>query len=596
MVRRAKGAMMFNAAQETSLVTQPIGAFTFVLHSHLPYARQAGMWPHGEEWVHEAIAETYVPLLNSLYDLADAGVTYQLTVSVTPILAEQLADPLIIEHFLTYAEERSAWAAADISRFDEAGEPEMKRLAIHFHHWYSRVLTTFRDRFGSDLLGALRKLQDDGLIEVSTSAATHGYLPLLARDSSVYGQIQTGVSAYERHFGRRPKAIWLPECAYRPAYYEQIDGEDVRRPGIESFLEAQHLEVFFTETHTVEGGQPVGKAAGEAMGMYGAVSRRYAIEPLPRSAEQSEPGTTYETYWVGDAPGTVAVLGRNNRTGQQVWSGSFGYPGDPWYREFHRKDGVSGMQYWSVGGAGIDLGSKPPYEPEKAQQRVKDHARHFASLVEELLVAHHAATGNYGVIASNYDTELFGHWWFEGVDWLREVLRLLASSEQVALTTASGFVEKHPPETVIALPESSWGSGGNHFTWSNVDTEWMWPAIHGSENRMEQLVERFPDAEGSQESVLNQAARELLLLQSSDWPFLVTTGQAKEYASQRFSDHVDRFNALASIAERDEALSPQEQDMLDALAQRDNPFPDIDYRVFAARQGTAELATEFAHR
>ncbi len=548
------------------------------------------MWPHGEEWVHEAIAETYVPLLNALYDLKEEGVEYRLTISVTPILAEQLADPLIIEHFLTYAEERAAWAAADISRFDEAGEPEMKSLAIYFHHWYSRVLTTFRDRFKSDLLGAWRTLQDEGLIEISTSAATHGYLPLLSRDSSIHGQIKTGVSSYEHHFGRRPKAIWLPECAYRPAYYERENGVDIRRPGIEAFLEAEHLEVFFTETHTVEGGQPVGKAAGEAMGMYGAVSRRYAIQPLAASAEQSEPGSTYETYWVGDAPGTVAVLGRNNRTGQQVWSGSFGYPGDAGYREFHRKDGVSGMQYWSVGGVGVNLGSKPPYDPARAQQRVMDHARHFASLVEDLLVAHHASTGAYGVIASNYDTELFGHWWFEGVDWLREVLRLLAGSKHVALSTASGFVEEHAPETVIALPESSWGSGGNHFTWQNVDTEWMWPSIHASELRMERLVERFPDATGDRKALLNQAGRELLLLQSSDWPFLVTTGQAKEYASQRFSDHVDRFNALATIAERDDGLTSQESEMLGALAERDNPFPNIDYRVFAPRQGSAALA------
>ena len=570
-------------------MTQPVGAFTFVLHSHLPYARQAGMWPHGEEWVHEAIAETYVPLLNSLYDLRDEGVDFRLTVSVTPILAEQLADPLIIEHFLTYAEERAAWAAADITRFDEAREPEMKSLAVHYHHWYSRVLTTFRDRFKKDLLGALRILQDDGLVEISTSAATHGYLPLLARDSSVFGQIRTGVASYERHFGRRPKAIWLPECAYRPAYFERVDGADVRRPGIESFLEAEGIGVFFTETHTVEGGQPVGKAAGEAMGVYGAVSRRYAIQPLPASAEQTEPGTTYETYWVGEAPGTVAVLGRNNRTGQQVWSGSFGYPGDPWYREFHRKDGVSGMQYWSVGGAGVDLGKKPPYEPDRAQQRIKDHARHFAALVEELLVAHHAATGKFGIIASNYDTELFGHWWFEGVDWLREVLRLLAASKYVSLSTATGFIEEHPPETVISLPESSWGSGGNHFTWLNVDTEWMWPSIHDAERRMEELVDRFPNEGGQIRELLNQAGRELLLLQSSDWPFLVTTGQAKEYASQRFSDHVDRFNSLASIAERGDGITTEETAMLTALAERDNPFPGIDYRVFAGRQGSAEV-------
>jgi 1,4-alpha-glucan branching enzyme len=570
------------------------GAFTFVLHSHLPYARQAGMWPHGEEWVHEAIAETYVPLWSALHDLADEGFDFKITVSVTPILAEQLADPLIVEHYITYAEERAAWAAADISRFEEAGEDELKALAIYFHHWYSRNLTEFRDRFNRDLLGALKDLQDRGYVEISTSAATHGYLPLLSRDSSIYGQIQTGVDAYAQHFGRAPKAIWLPECAYRPAYIDDADGTEVRRPGLESFRAAQGIRVFFTETHTVEGGQPVGKAAGEAMGVYGAVSRRYSVDT--RAKEQMEPGTTYRSYWVGDAPGEVAVLGRNNRTGQQVWSGAFGYPGDAWYREFHRKDGVSGMQYWRVGGPNVDLGKKPPYDPERAKSRVLDHARHFVGLVDELVQSYHEATGEYGIIASNYDTELFGHWWFEGVDWLREVLRGLAKLDSVDLTTASRFVDEHEPENVMNLPESSWGMGGNHFTWMNVDTEWMWKPIHASESRMEMLVDQYPDADGDMLDVLNQAARELLLLQSSDWPFLVTTGQAKEYATQRFTEHVDRFNSLADIAERGGDLSREEREMLAALGQRDNPFSNIDYRVFRARQGSAELSETASSR
>lgn len=566
-------------------MTGGVGAFTFVLHSHLPYARQAGMWPHGEEWVHEAIAETYVPLLNALYDLQEEDVDFRITVSVTPILGEQLADPLIIQHFLTYVEERAAWAAADISRFNDAGDKQLMDLAVHFHHWYSRTLTSFRDRFNSDILGALKRLQDDGVVEISTSAATHGYLPLLSRDSSIFGQIQTGVSAYKRHFGRDPKAIWLPECAYRPAYLDDSDGSDVRRPGIESYLEAQGIRVFFTETHTVEGGRPVGKAAGEAMGLYGAVTRRYSVDLT--EVEQKEPGTTYETYWAGDAVGQVAVLGRNNRTGQQVWSGDFGYPGDFLYREFHRKDGVSGMQYWSIGTPGTELRNKPPYDPARAKDRVTVHARHFVGLVEELLEQYHSSTGRYGIISSNYDTELFGHWWFEGVDWLKEVLRGLSRSRVVDFTTASGYVDEHQPERVIALPESSWGSGGTHFTWLNVDTEWMWPPIHQAERRMEALVAAHPDASGAKLDVLNQAARELLLLQSSDWPFLVTTGQAKEYASMRFTEHVDRFNEVADIADRPDEPSPAEMEMLTALAERDNPFPTIDYRVFAERQGSA---------
>lgn len=558
-----------------------LGAFTFVLHSHLPYARQAGMWPHGEEWVHEAIAETYVPLLDALNDLVNEGIKFQLTIGITPILGEQLADPLIVEHFIHYAAERAAWAAKDVKRFEESGDTALRDLARYYHHWYARHLTSFRDRYNSDLIGAFKKLQDDGYIQVATCAATHGYLPLLSRDSSIYGQLKTGATAYKHRFGREPKAIWLPECAYRPAIMEG----DVRRPGIESFLAGLGLEVFFSETHTVEGGQPVGKAAGEAIGPYGAVPRRYAVKVSPEA--HSEPGTTFQSYWVGDAPGQVAVLGRNNRTGQQVWSGTFGYPGDFYYREFHRKDGVSGMQYWRIGGAEVDLGSKPPYEPAIAADHVQGHAAHFVSLVEQLLTEYNTESGKFGVISSAYDTELFGHWWFEGVDWLKAVLRGLAASEIVELTTASGIIDEHGPERVMNLPESSWGAGGNHFTWMNVDTQWMWPVIHQAEKRMESLVAKYPAAEGEHRDVLNQAARELVLLQSSDWPFLVTTGQAKEYASQRFTDHVERFGQVAEIAEAGGDMTADQRAFIASLSERDNPFPGIDYRVFAERQGKA---------
>lgn len=561
-----------------------LGAFTFVLHSHLPYARQAGMWPHGEEWLHEAIAETYVPLLNALYDLDEEGVPFALTIGITPILAEQLADPLIVDHFVHYAAERAAWAATDVKRFEQAGDAPMRDLARYYHHWYARALTSFQDRFGGDLVGAFRRLQDAGRIEIATCAATHGYLPLLARDSSIHGQLRTGVDAYRVRFGRSPRAIWLPECAYRPAIVEDgPGGQPLRRPGLESFLAEENLLVFFSETHTVEGGHPVGKAAGEAIGPYGAVPRRYAV--APSDGEQTEPGTTFRPYWVGDAPGQVAVLGRNNRTGQQVWSAAFGYPGDFAYREFHRKDGVSGMQYWRIGGVGVDLGQKPPYEPERAAERVAENVAHYVHLVEDLLAQYHREHDRVGVISSAYDTELFGHWWFEGVDWLKGVLRALARSDTVELSTASRIVQEHAPDQVMALPESSWGAGGNHFTWMNVDTQWMWPPIHAAERRMEELVANHPSAEGDRHALLSQAARELLLLQSSDWPFLVTTGQAKEYAAQRFTKHVERFNRLADLADQPGEPSDGDRQFLQKMEERDNPFPGIDYRVFAERQG-----------
>ena len=544
------------------------------------------MWPHGEEWVHEAIAETYLPLLRALDELTDEGANWSLTLSITPILAEQLADPLIAANFRTYAAERAAWAAEDIQRFERTGDERMLGLARHAHHWFARTLTDFRDRYGSDLLAGFRRHEEAGRLDISTSAATHGYLPLLSRDSSIHAQIRTGARAYRNRFGRQPTAIWLPECAYRPAQ-ETPEG---RRPGIERFLAEEGLRVFFSETHTVEGGRPVGKAAGEATGVYGGQTR-YTL--VPDQEVYDEGTTTYRPYWVGEALGQVAVLARNNRTGLQVWSAAYGYPGDGAYREFHKKDTTSGMHYWAVGGRGVDLGDKPLYDPAIAAERVESHADHYARLVEDLLAGYHGATGEFGVIASNYDTELFGHWWFEGVDWLKGVLRRLAASRTVELSTASRIVEQHPPDRLIALPESSWGSNGDHSTWLNDETAWMWPLIHADEGRMEALVVANADAMGDRERLLNQIARELLLLQSSDWPFLITTGQAKEYAIERFNEHRERFDRLAAIAERGGTLEGADLAVLADLEERDNPFPDIDYRDWAPRQGvTAPLAAE----
>jgi 1,4-alpha-glucan branching enzyme len=311
----------------------------------------------------------------------------------------------------------------------------------------------------------------------------------------------------------------------------------------------------------------------------------------PEPGRQLAPGTSLLPYWVGDAPGQVAVLARHERTGQQVWSAAFGYPGDFVYREFHRKDAESGMQYWRVTGAGVDLGSKEPYDPNRAADQARSHADHYVHLIEENLREFHERTGDFGSITASYDTELFGHWWFEGVDWLKEVLRGLAARPAVELSTASRIIEEHPPHEVLSLPESSWGAGGGHYTWLNDDTEWMWPLIHAAERRMEELANRFPDPDGLRQDVLNQAARELLLLQSSDWPFLVTTLQAKEYAVERFQDHLDRFDRLASLLDGD-SISAEDEEYLVALRERDNPFPMIDYRDWVPRQGYAGAVPE----
>jgi 1,4-alpha-glucan branching enzyme len=571
-----------------------LGSFTFVLHSHLPYARLAGRWPHGEEWIHEAASETYIPLLQTLYDLKEEGIQFKLTLGITPILAEQLADALVLEHFNQYLDDRIAAAEKDIQYFSEliltssespshevSTDRHQAYLAEWYKDWYSNIKQAFNERFNGDIIGSFRQLQDEGYIEITTSAATHAYLPLLARDSTIEAQLKAGVESYKRLFGREPRGIWLPECAYRPAY---ITSEGKTRAGLETFLAKHNLKVFFSETHTITGGQPVGVAAGDVIGPYGAIKRRYVIPASNQYTTPKRNMSTYRAYYVHETvEGTdtdkhsgVAVIGRNNRTGQQVWSGDWGYPGDFDYREFHKKAGTSGLQYWRVTGAKTDLAHKDFYHPDWAAYKVEQHAEHFAHLVGDLLREYYNESGEAGLISSNYDTELFGHWWFEGVAWIGKVLRHLAQNPDIELTTASEYIENHPPQTTLNIPESSWGAGGNHFTWKNGETEWMWKPIHEAEARMVGLVEKYPQANDDETLVLNQTARELLLLLSSDWPFLVTTGQAREYAIQRYSQHLERFNKLADSLERD---APNVE-LAHELYELDKVFPDMDYRWF----------------
>ena len=561
-----------------------VGAFTFVLHSHLPYCRNAGRWPHGEEWLHEAASETYIPLLDALYDLKQEGCSFELTMGITPVLVEQLSDSSVIDNLVEFIEDKIRRAQVDVERFDKAGEGHLHYLAKFYLDWYQKTLTSFNERFDRNMVSAFKQLQDEGYIEVATSSATHAYLPLLERDSSIYGQLQVGKANYQRHFGMNPSSIWLPECGYRPAYHADSQGGSYIKPGLESFLAQLGIGCFFAETHTVEGGAPVGKAKEEVIGPYADISRRYVV-PLTQYPEPTE-RITYLPYWVQTPQ--VAAIGRNDPTSMQVWSAEWGYPGDYHYREFHKKDGTSGLQYWKVTGARVDLADKEYYDPYQAAQRVAAHSSHYAHLVEDLVTDFYQKTGKFGIIAAAYDTELFGHWWFEGVDWLKQVLQRLSQSELVELTAASEFISRHPPEDVLALPESSWGMGGGHFTWQNADTDWMWPLIHSAELRMEELVAKYPQSDGAIKEVLNQSARELILLQSSDWPFLVTTGQAAAYAKSRFLDHVSRFEQLADIAESgrvDEAALT----LCHQLWELDKVFPSIDYRSFAEREGqTAE--------
>ena len=552
------------------------GTFVLMLHSHLPFYRKAGMWPFGEENLYDCMAETYIPLLNALNELKDEGIKARITVGITPILAEQLADEHLQNGFIEFVKTRLAAVEEDVARYPDPKVPHSEHLAYladYYKDFYSNILRDFTEKYGKNLVLAFKDLQDAGCIEITTSGATHGFLPLLGTDESIQAQIKTGIESYKKHFGRLPKGIWLPECAYRPAQMQEDPEtrERVLRPPIEAFLYENGIQYFFTEYHAIEG-----SASSEIRRDFG-VYRDIQYIPLP-----NRPATglsTHEAYWLKNYP--VAVLGRNNRASFQVWSAAHGYPGDGLYREFHRKDANSGMKYWRLTSKDADLGDKMLYDPVLALNQTKMHADHFVSLVYDLLKEQYNRTQDPDTLVMvSFDTELYGHWWFEGVEWLKHVIRTLHQCEGVAVESAGSYLAQHAPKNAIELPESTWGQGGHYWVWHNQHTSWMWPIIHEAEVRMRKLIRQYPnETDPLKRRFLNQALRELLLLQSSDWPFLVTTFQAKDYAVERFEKHVDNFNTLCGMLESgklDEAC-------LRALEDTDNPFSNVDYRWFEVK-------------
>jgi 1,4-alpha-glucan branching enzyme len=530
----------------TTMTRESPGYASFVLHTHLPYCRLAGRWPHGEEWIHEALLECYLPLLSSLRRLASEGAgSLGVTINMTPILTEQLADPLIIEHFREYALDRLVRAERDIVRFKRASEQH--GIAAFYRDRFKAAGDLFEELSG-DFAGALRALEDSGHIEIATSAATHAYLPLLKEPEAVEFQVRIGIESHVRHFGRRPRSFWLPECAYYP--------------GIENVLERHGVRVFFVENHLVD--QGVVKA-GSA---FDAVNGQQPTFPSTSPGDSVCHGSTFQAYRVADS--NVAAIARNSRTGKQVWSADEGYPGHAAYREFHRKDAESGLRYWRVTGPEAGQGEKEFYEPSVASSVIARQAEHFTGIIRDELRTAAGRGFARPIVLSAYDTELFGHWWMEGAQWMEAVLRDLRNDSVANLITAADYVELAAPADRITMPAGSWGNGGDDRTWRNEQTAWTWPEIWARQSRATKL--HLDDSDRAR-----QVARELLLLQASDWQFLMTTGQAAEYATQRFRSHCDRFDRLAEAIETGTSTN----ELTDEYARLDNPFPWLEPTAYA---------------
>jgi len=544
--------------------------FVLALHSHLPYVLNHGRWPHGSDWLCEAALDTYLPLLERLEELAAEGTATPLTIGFTPVLANQLASPV-------FAREMEAFFAQRITACDEApaslattGDQGLLPLVDFWRSRLNRLQALFR-RIDGDLVSAFRRLQEQGRLEIIGSAATHGYLPLLARDESIRLQLAVGREEHRRLFGVTPKGCWLPECAYRP--------RSKNRRGIEEHLADAGFRYFFTDAHLAHAGSPLGAYGDIPLGAERFDADRHD-DPSRTGRRIKATRSPYRAYRVSrTARGSVAALVRDPRSSMQIWSRHQGYPGDESYLEFHKIRWPGGLKLWRVSGANVDLGAKRPYEPRVALERAGGHASHFVHLLES--IAQEQRVDDQNVIVAPFDTELFGHWWFEGTDFLAATYRGLRG-RSVRAVTASHHLEAHPASTGLQLAEGSWGANGDHSMWLNDRTAWTW-------QRLAPLEEAFWDAapaalaSAAARPVLAQAARELLLAQASDWQFIISTGAVVDYAERRFTLHCDDAERLIKTLAGGELEAGGR--LADELARRDELFPNVLAQVAEALAG-----------
>jgi 1,4-alpha-glucan branching enzyme len=556
----------------------------FTLHAHLPYVVNHGTWPHGIEWLHEAAAETYLPLLRVLGNLQRDDVPANFNLSLSPILLEQLAHPYFIAEFPKYLNRKIIAAREDEAYFIQSGDVQLTETARFWGRFFSTALDDFKALDG-DIIQGFRRFNDAGLIEIITCGATHGYLPLLGTDESVRAQVRTSVASHLRHIGERPQGIWVPECGYRPAGFWKYPVLDVgsaephpgfERIGIEQALSESGLEYFFVDTHLVEGSRRIPSP-------YGPITSHLPRDPQVEQTTRRPQRSLYQPYYVDgpyDKRMATTVFPRDPSTGLQVWSGDTGYPGDANYLDFHKKRFPGGHRYWQVTGPRIDMGEKLVYWPQQAADRVKEHASHFVHLIYETL----QSSFNERippVLCAPFDAELFGHWWFEGPMWLEAVCRTLHNHDTgLATITCSKYLERYPRAGFIAMPEGSWGAEGNHQVWMNPETSWTYSHIYPAELYTREVCTagKWRESElGTR--IVQQLCRELLLIESSDWQFLITTGAARDYGEMRFLTHNEQFLELKGIweaFEQDGRLNGHMTSRLSEIEQRDNIFPDID--------------------
>ena len=528
------------------------GYLALVLHAHLPFVRHPEHQRHLEErWLYEALLECYLPLLDVFDRLAADDVPFALTMSVTPPLASMMKDALLQERFERH-----------LATLEQLAEQEMKRLwgdeklapVATFYRDEARRVRAVWERHERDVLAGFVKHADAGNLDLMTCSATHCYLPgMIPAREGIRPQLELGVRGFEKVVGRTPLGMWLPECAYDPSFDAEIA--------------AAGIHYTLVDTHGIANARP-----RPPFGVHAPIV----------------------------SPNGVAFFGRDAESSRQVWSRDEGYPGDAFYREFYRDIGfdlpvddlmgevagdgsrlMTGLKYFRITGKD---GEKQPYQPGVAAERAREHAGNF--VFNRAAQMKHLARSMPcpPIVVAPYDAELYGHWWFEGPQFLEHVFRAIPKTNgDVAATTLRGYLERNPVNVRATPSASTWGAGGYGEVWVGPASAWSWRHVHHATRYVSHLVRAHRSADGAVGEALDQAIRELLLLQSSDWNFILHTGTSTRYAEARIRAHVHRLRHLGHLVERG-VVEGEDAVWVEDVRRRDN---------FLARMKGDELRRAF---
>ncbi|MFO0661996.1 MAG: 1,4-alpha-glucan branching protein domain-containing protein [Polyangiaceae bacterium] len=517
----------------------PQGYLAVVLHTHLPFVRHPEHdRPLEERWLHEALSECYLPLIAAMDRLEADRVPFALTMSLTPPLAAMLRDEMLCNRFDDHLARIERLAQSEVKRLKD--DPYFGPVAVFYKHHFAEVRATW-ERIGGNVVDALVRHHDAGNIDLITCSATHAYLPgLMPTREALRAQLKLGVEAFKHLVGREPLGMWLPECAYDPSF----DGE-IARTGIRYTL---------LDTHGLT---------------------------------NASPRPPFGVYHPIVSPSGTAFFARDTESSRQVWSREVGYPGNPYYRDFYRDVGydlsedqllgevgpfgariMTGLKYHRITGK---MDQKLPYQPGVASERAKIDAANFLAHREAQVRELAATMPVQPIVVSPYDSELFGHWWFEGPQFLEALFRVLQpmakQNDVIGAITLRKYLERH----LSALLATHWlrRAGGFGEVWAGPSAARFWRHIHHSSRYVMHLVSEHRSARGDRGRALDLAIRELLLLQTSDWPFILRTGSVTEYAEARIRAHTGRLRRLGDMVES-ASLSQADITWMHDLDTRDN--------------------------